>query len=58
MIDASTAARMFDNANNLFDQYNIQWNYCMGKGSENLSTYIGKRISIKYFAKTSSNKID
>ena len=57
MIDASTAARMFDNVNNLFDQYNIQWNHCMGKGSENLSAYIGKRISISISQKQAVIKL-
>ena len=44
--DASIAASMLDSRNNFFEQYNIQWDHCMGIGLENMNANIGEWNSI------------
>ena len=42
-----TAASAFDSANDLIDQYDIQWGHCINKCLENTTANIRQQNSIK-----------
>ena len=55
--DACTAASMFDNKNNLFEWYTIQWDHFIGIGLDNRNANIRERNSIKYRARQKNDNI-